>query len=114
MGRFLSPGRIAMARSGFKSQIRTCARTWAAALMIGTALATAFVVAPVHAQAPATPAGAQPAADAGSFAMSFDVLLKVHADRTAERLSTTRIKILSEGALQAVGQQQRGYVEGMQ
>src|SRR5262249_46223106 len=40
--------------------------------------------------------------------------LTLRSDRTAESLSTTRIKILTESALGTIGQQTISYIEGMQ
>ncbi|HEV2958000.1 MAG TPA: DUF3857 domain-containing protein [Xanthobacteraceae bacterium] len=104
-------------------------------------LALAAVLAPAapYAQAPKAPAPAKsakapaarptparsakpakpvptPAAreEPATYSIAFDKTITLHADRTAESLSTTRIKILGESALRTVGQQTLSYVEGMQ
>jgi transglutaminase-like putative cysteine protease len=100
-------------------------------------LACAIYLAPVaHGQTPKTAAPAQaksaktPAKAAAkvakpappatvreeptSFSIGFDKTITLHADRTAESVSTTRVKILGESALRTVGEQTISYVEGMQ
>jgi transglutaminase-like putative cysteine protease len=59
---------------------------------------------------PAAAAREEPA----SYSVGFDKTITLHTDRTAESASTTRIKILGESALRAVGQQSISYVDGMQ
>src|ERR1043166_6856576 len=49
-----------------------------------------------------------------TYTLAFDKTITLHADRTAESRSTTRIKILGESALRSAGQQTISYVEGMQ
>src|SRR5215468_4136641 len=49
-----------------------------------------------------------------TYSIGFNKTITLHADRTAESVSTTRIKILGESALRTVGQQTISYVEGMQ
>jgi transglutaminase-like putative cysteine protease len=49
-----------------------------------------------------------------TYTVGFDKTVTLRADRTAESVSTTRIKILGESALRSVGQQTISYVEGMQ
>jgi transglutaminase-like putative cysteine protease len=115
---------------------RSCARL-GAILVFATALAPA---AP-HAQAPkapvpapaksakapaAKPSAAKPAKtlkptpapaardEPATYSLGFDKTITLHADRTAESVSTTRIKILGESALRTIGQQTVSYVEGMQ
>jgi len=104
-------------------------------------LVAAAVLAPAaHAQVPkpaappaksakapaATPARAKPAKppkavppqaareEPAPYSLGFDKTITLRADRTAESLSTTRIKILGESALRSIGQQTVSYVEGMQ
>ena len=48
------------------------------------------------------------------YSLGFDKTITLHADRTAESVGTTRIKILGESALRTAGQQSISYVEGMQ
>jgi transglutaminase-like putative cysteine protease len=48
------------------------------------------------------------------YSVTFDKTITLHADRTAETVSTNRIKILGEAALRTVGQQTLSYVDGMQ
>jgi transglutaminase-like putative cysteine protease len=67
---------------------------------------------PAKAAKPAAAATARE--EPASFSMGFDKKITLHADRTAESLSTTRIKILGESALRTVGQQTISYVDGMQ
>jgi transglutaminase-like putative cysteine protease len=69
------------------------------------------------AKPPAAPkAAAAPAARAepAPYSLAVDSTITLRPDRTAETVSTRRIKILGEGALQSVGQQTLAYVEGMQ
>src|SRR5438309_11795812 len=61
--------------------------------------------------APSSPATQSVKREAASFSISFDATTVVRADRTAETVMTTRIKVLGEAALQSVGQQVRGYVD---
>jgi transglutaminase-like putative cysteine protease len=49
-----------------------------------------------------------------TYSVGFDKTLTLHADRTAESVTTNRIKILGESALRTAGQQTISYVEGMQ
>src|SRR5262249_8899167 len=58
------------------------------------------------------PPGAPP--DTPSYSASIDAVITVHADRTAESVTTRRLKVLGEAALQSIGQQTLSYVEGMQ
>jgi transglutaminase-like putative cysteine protease len=55
-----------------------------------------------------------PREEPAPYSVSFDKTITLHADRTAESVSTSRIKILGETALHTVGQQTISYVEGMQ
>jgi len=104
--------------------ILACASVLAPAAHAQTAKAAAPVPAKsakAPASAPAKPAKAAKPAPAAtvreepaSYSLSFDKTITLHADRTAESVSTTRTKILGESALRAVGQQSISYVEGMQ
>src|ERR1043166_10027933 len=49
-----------------------------------------------------------------TYTLGFDKTITLRADRPAESLSTTRIKILGESALRSAGQQTISYIEGMQ
>src|SRR5215831_5671050 len=73
-----------------------------------TALPAKSAKAPKSVAAPA--AREEPA----TYSVAFDKTITLHADRTAESLSTTRIKILGESAIRSIGQQTVSYVEGMQ
>jgi transglutaminase-like putative cysteine protease len=79
--------------------------------------AAAIVCLPVFAwaQEPAPPA-ATPAeqGDTTSSSVTYDVDLTIHADKTAQKKQTTRITVLSQGGVQAVGQQTLNVIEGMQ
>jgi len=67
--------------------------------------------APAAPKAVAAPAGrSEPA----PYAVAFDSTITLRPDRTAETVTTRRLKILGESALQSIGQQTVGYVEGMQ
>jgi len=55
-----------------------------------------------------------PREEPASYSVGFDKTFTLHADRTATGVSTTRMKILGESALRAVGEQTVSYVEGMQ
>jgi hypothetical protein len=65
---------------------------------------------------PPAPKAAAPAAKAepAPYSLAIDSTITLRPDRTAETVSTRRIKILGEGALQSVGQQTLAYIEGMQ
>jgi hypothetical protein len=96
-------------------------------VVAGLAPATALAQAP-KAAAPLTGAaeGAKPAkapkaaapaaarAEPAPFSLAFDRTITLHADRTADSVNTTRIKILGEAALRSMGQQTLSYTEGMQ
>ena len=95
----------------------------AAGLAPATALAQAPKAAPPLAGAaqPAKPAKAPKAAapaaaraEPAPFSLAFDRTITLHADRTADSVNTTRIKILGEAALRSMGQQTLSYIEGMQ
>ena len=112
------------ARFARLTAILACASVLAPAAHAQTAKAAAPVPAKsakAPASAPAKPAKAAKPAPAAtvreepaSYSLSFDKTITLHADRTAESVSTTRTKILGESALRAVGQQSISYVEGMQ
>jgi hypothetical protein len=76
--------------------------------------------APKPATAPKAAAAAKLAAppaarvEPAPFSLAFDRTITLHADRTAEAVTTTRIKILGEAALRGMGQQSVSYIEGMQ
>jgi hypothetical protein len=78
-------------------------------------LASAACIAPplVTASIAQTPAG-QPSEDAASYTMASDTTLRVNADRTAEIVATTRLKVLSVAAVEDVAQQDFQYTEGME
>jgi transglutaminase-like putative cysteine protease len=93
----------------------------------GLAPAAAFAQAPKAAPpagaattakpAKAAPKPAAPAAvrnELPPFSLSYDRTVTLHTDRTAESVTTTRIRILGEAALRAMGQQTASYIEGMQ
>jgi hypothetical protein len=61
---------------------------------------------------PAAPAAAR--VEPAPFSLSYDRTLTLHADRTAESVTTTRIKILGEAALRNMGEQTGSFIEGMQ
>jgi hypothetical protein len=103
------------------------------AILFAVALApAAYAQAPKAAPAPAKPTKATSALPAKSakapkpaaapaardepapFSVALDKTITLHADRTVESLSTTRIKILGESALRTIGQQTISYIEGMQ
>jgi hypothetical protein len=66
-------------------------------------------------QEPAPPGAALAAAgDTTSSSVAYDVNLILRADRSAEKTQTARITVLSEGGVQAVGQQTLSFIEGMQ
>ncbi len=79
-----------------------------AAPLAGAAKAAKPAIAP-KAAAPAA-ARAEPA----PFSLAFDRTITLHADRTADTVTTTRIKILGEAALRNMGQQTASYIEGLQ
>src|SRR5204863_1685389 len=60
------------------------------------------------------PTSPPPASDGPAFTLSYDNVLTVNADKTADYLETRRIKVLSLAALRQVAQQTLQYVEGMQ
>jgi len=55
-----------------------------------------------------------PGAEPAPYSVAFDRTLTLHANRTAESVNTTRIKILTEAALRNMGQQTVSYIEGTQ
>ena len=57
------------------------------------------------------PGSAKP--EAASYSIDIDEAMDVHADRTALEVLTTRIKVLTEAAVQDQGQQVRNFVEGL-
>jgi hypothetical protein len=65
-------------------------------------------------EAPKAAAPAAARAEPAPFSLAFDRTITLHADRTADSVNTTRIKILGEAALRSVGQQAVSYIEGMQ
>jgi hypothetical protein len=67
---------------------------------------------PAKAPKTATPAPAR--AEPAPFSLALDRTITLHADRTAESITTTRIRILGEAALRSMGQQTASYIEGMQ
>ena len=68
-----------------------------------------------HAAKPkAAPAPAPARVEPAPYSIAFDKAITLQADRSAESVTTTRIKILAESALPAIGQQNLPYVEGMQ
>ncbi len=85
--------------------------------LAGTAIAQLQPTAPVVVPQPVKPpdpielagAGAQP-----PFATQYEGTLTIRADRTGTEISTKRITILTPGAVQALGQQQLQFIEGMQ
>lgn len=81
-----------------------------------TAKAPKAVAPPAKAAKAAKAAPAAPAArpDSPPYSFTLESTITVRPDRTAETVSTRRIKILGEGALQIVGQQSLAYIEGMQ
>src|SRR5262245_43333058 len=85
-----------------------------AALLVSAACAAPPLLAPTSfAQTP--PAAPPPAStDGPAFTLSYDNVLKVSADRTADYVETRRIKVLAVAALRQVAQQTLQYVEGMQ
>jgi hypothetical protein len=66
------------------------------------------------AKAPKAAAPAAVRAEPAPFSLAFDRTITLHADRTADSVNTTRIKILGEAALRSMGQQTLSYIEGMQ
>jgi hypothetical protein len=68
-----------------------------------------------HAAKPkAAPAPAPARVEPAPYSIAFDKAITLQADRSADSVTTTRIKILAESALPAIGQQNLPYVEGMQ
>src|ERR1700674_2134522 len=64
--------------------------------------------------AKAVPATLAAPPDSPPYSFTLVSTITVRPDRTAETVSTRRIKVLGEGALQIVGQQSLAYIEGMQ
>jgi len=52
--------------------------------------------------------------DEPALSVAIDVTIRVHADNTAQRLETRRLRALGVAAVQSIGQQTIGYIEGMQ
>ena len=98
-----------------RSKVSTCRRL-IAGLMMTTALSIA-AGAPAALARGSDPAASVPAArkaESASFATSFDTDLVINLDRSAEKTTTMRLKVLGEAALQSAGQQVLKYVEGME
>jgi Domain of Unknown Function with PDB structure (DUF3857) len=72
------------------------------------AKATKVPAAPKAVPAPAVRAEPAP------YALAFDSTITLRSDRTAETVTTRRLNILGESALQSIGQQTVAYVEGLQ
>ena len=72
---------------------------------------TGFGVPNGGASAAPGPGSAKP--EAASYSIDIDKAMDVHADRTAVEVATTRIKVLTEAAVQEQGQQVGHFVEGM-
>ncbi len=67
------------------------------------------------AQMPTPAVQAQSAArDAAPMDIAIDMSITVRADRSAEVLTTRRVKVLSEGAVQFAGQFAQKFIEGME
>ena len=81
-----------------------------ALLLCAALLAPPSLIPPSLAQMPPTP----PATDGPAFTLSYDNVLRVNADRTADYAETRRIKVTSLAAVRQVAQQTLQYVEGMQ
>lgn len=64
--------------------------------------------------APKEAAPAEVRTEPPPFSLAFDRTIALHADRTADSVTTTRIRILGEAALRSMGQQTASYIEGMQ
>ena len=63
---------------------------------------------------PSAPAAQAPARDTAPLDLAVDMSITVHADRSAEEVTTRRLKVLSEAAVQAAGQYAQSFVEGME
>ena len=85
-----------------------------AALVISMACAAPLLAPASLAQTPPAVPAAPPSSDGPAFTLSYDIVLKVNADKTADYVETRRIKVLSLAALRQVAQQTLQYVEGMQ
>jgi hypothetical protein len=83
-----------------------------AALLTAAACAAPLLAPTSFAQTP--PAAPPPASDGPAFTLSYDNVLKVNADKTADYVESRRIKVLAVAALRQVAQQKLQYVEGMQ
>ncbi len=67
------------------------------------------------AQMPAPAPAVQPAAhDTAPVEVTVDFAITVHADRSAEELTTRRLKVLSEAAIRSAGQFSQSFVDGME
>jgi transglutaminase-like putative cysteine protease len=62
----------------------------------------------------AAPAPAPERVEPAPYSITQERTITLHEDRSAETVTTTRIKILAESALPAIGQQNLPYVESMQ
>src|SRR5262249_26795249 len=122
----MGKGKMGSARFAQLTAILACASLLAPAAHAQAPKPPARVAAKAAKAPAAKPAPAKPAKAAkppptetvreepASYAISLDKTLTLRSDRTAESLSTTRIKILGESALSTIGQQTISYVEGMQ
>src|SRR5947209_2244681 len=83
-----------------------------AALLSATCLSHASPSAPTVATASQPAPG--PTLDQAPFVVSFDSEVTVRHDRTVVEITTRRIKVQLEAAIQTVGQQRLVYTEGLQ
>jgi hypothetical protein len=77
-------------------------------------LASAACIAPLVSAGFAQTAPAAQSQDAASYTTANDVTVRLHADRTAEIVQTTRIKVLGVAAVDEVAQRTYYYPEGME